>query len=553
MTKAAIASALDAAQQQLTGAPETAFELADLARAAAVELQDGPGHARSLRIMASARFYQSEMLEAKSLAELALSTAQQAQDSFIEVEALNSLGAICYRLGDFGGAMEWRLLHLDLVTAQRNRVGMFHSLNNLGNLHGELDELEEAYAKHHAAVQLAEELQDVALQAIATTNMGEDLMHLKRHQEAHLYNQKAVELSRTTGNLVALGAALANLACSLHALGDFQDAQVYAREAVEISDRLGDRVGHSYALEMLGRALLGLGDDSALPVLEESVRVLENTEARSRQVDAHAALAAAYESLGDPARALTQLQASYRLERILHSQQVDQKVRAVTARLELQRLRDEAAHERQERETLSAINAELALAVSKLEQTNDALERLTGQLWQQANTDALTGLLNRSAFVRMLGERILASIDTKAPFCIVFLDLDDFKSVNDRFGHAVGDRLLIIVADRIQQALPQTATIARLSGDEFMMILESHDELRYVEAVLYTLNQPVEVSGHHVQISASAGLSEYPNSGLDIDSLMVQADHAMYQAKQLGKGRFQKAVVSTSDTDSNGF
>ncbi|WP_029484788.1 hypothetical protein [Deinococcus marmoris] len=182
MTKAAIASSLDAAQQQLTGAPETAFELAKRARAAAVELQDGSGQARSLRIMASARFYQSEMLEAESLAELALSTAQQAQDSFIEAEALNSLGAISYRLGDFGAAMEWRLLHLELVTAQQNQSGMFHSLNNLGNLHGEIDEFEEAYAKHHASAQLAEELQDVALQAIATTNMGEDLMQFSTGQ-----------------------------------------------------------------------------------------------------------------------------------------------------------------------------------------------------------------------------------------------------------------------------------------------------------------------------------------------------------------------------------
>ncbi|CAM4429859.1 GGDEF domain-containing protein [Deinococcus marmoris] len=371
-------------------------------------------------------------------------------------------------------------------------------------------------------------------------------MQLKRYPEAHLFNQKAVELSRTTGNLVALGAALANLACSLHTLGDFQGAQMYAREAVEIGDRLGDRVGHSYALEMLGRALLALGDDGALPVLEESVRVLENTEARGRQMDAHAALAAAYEVLGDPARALTQLQASYRLERILHSQQVHQKIEVVTARLELQRLRDEAAHGRQEREILSATNAELALTVDKLEQANTALERLTGQLWQQANTDTLTGLLNRSAFVRTLEEKILASRDTKRPFCIVFLDLDNFKSVNDRFGHDVGDRLLVFVAEGIRQALPQTATIARLSGDEFMVLLEGYDELQYVKTVLYLLNQPVKILEHHIRISASAGLSEYPSSGLDVDSLMIQADHAMYQAKRLGKGQFQKAVAYLS-------
>ncbi|MFB9993348.1 diguanylate cyclase domain-containing protein [Deinococcus oregonensis] len=542
---------LDVAQQQLAENPATAFELAKHVHDGAVELQDGSGQARSLRIMASARFYQSEFLESQTLAEQALTAAQQAQDALMEVEALNSLGAISYRLGDFGAAMEWRLLHLELVTSQHNQSGLFHALNNLGNLYGELDELENAYAKHHAAARLAEELQDGALQAIATTNVGEDLTHLGRHDEAHLVNQQAVELSRSADNPIALGAALANLACSLNALGDFQGAQAAAREAVAIAERLRDRVGHSYALEVLGRALLGLHDDGALPLLEHSLRLLEGTDARGRQKDAHDALAAAYEALGDPARALPHLQASHRLERTLHSQQVDQKIKAVTARLELQRLQDEAAHERQARQALSELNQELALTVQKLELANQALEKLTEQLWQQANTDTLTGLLNRSAFIQVLEQKIRLWEGSERPFFVVFLDLDDFKSVNDRFGHDVGDRLLVTVGERIQQAVPPATTIARLSGDEFMMLLEASDEVQCVDTVLKALNQSVEILGHPIRISASAGLSAYPSSGRDVNSLMIQADHAMYQAKHLGKGQVQRAVTSVSESNTS--
>jgi len=538
-------SLLNAAQQQLSESPDAAFELAERAHVAAAGSQDGPGEARALRIMASARFYQSEFLKAQVLAEQALATARDAGDASIEVEALNSLGVISYRLGDFEKAMEWRLAHLELVTAQQDQTGMFHSLNNLGNLHGELDEIEEAYAKHHAAALLAEKLQDIALQAIAVTNMAQDLTHLHRHQEARRLNEQAVELSRSTGNLIALGAALGNLACSLNALGEFPEAQVHARESMKITEDLGDRVGQSYALEMLGRALLALGDAGALLFLEESVRVLESTEAKGRQVDAYAALAAGYEAFGDPSRALTHLRAAHLLERTLHSHQVDQKIKAVTARLELQRLRDEAAHERQARQALSVINGELAQTVDKLEQANRAQAELTARLWRQANTDALTGLLNRSAFTRVLEEKILACQKEGRRFCVVFLDLDDFKSVNDRFGHDIGDQLLVIVSERLQRVLVPSATIARLSGDEFMLLLDEPDEAQHVNAVLYELSQAIEISGHQIQIGASAGLSEYPDSGLDVRSLMIQADHAMYQAKRLGKGRFRKASSST--------
>lgn len=293
---------------------------------------------------------------------------------------------------------------------------------------------------------------------------------------------------------------------------------------------------------------MGLGNDGALAFLEESVRVLETTHDKVRQKDAHLALAGAYETLGDPVRALTCFRTSYQLERTLHSQQIDQKMKVITARLELQRLRDEAVHERQARQTLSEINEELARTVGKLEQANRALEKLTEQLWQQANTDALTGLLNRSAFIRILEQKILALQEQEGSFFVVFLDLDDFKSVNDRFGHDVGDRLLIVVAERIRQALPLAATIARLSGDEFMVLLDGSNEVEPVNTVLNALNQPVEISGHHLRISASAGWSGYPSSGQNVNSLMIQADHAMYQAKRLGKGRAQKAAISNVDS-----
>lgn len=167
------------------------------------------------------------------------------------------------------------------------------------------------------------------------------------------------------------------------------------------------------------------------------------------------------------------------------------------------------------------------------------------QLEQLAHYDALTGLPNRL----LLTERLklsMAQVKRRAQrVAVVYLDLDSFKPINDRFGHEVGDRLLTALADRMQRALRGGDTLGRLGGDEFVAVLVDIDDvdqsLQVLERMLAAASDPVELQGLQLEVSASAGVTFYPQSieDIDADQLLRQADQAMYQAKLAGKNRFQ--------------
>lgn len=164
------------------------------------------------------------------------------------------------------------------------------------------------------------------------------------------------------------------------------------------------------------------------------------------------------------------------------------------------------------------------------------------QLRQIAHYDALTGLPNRL----LLSERLRHAVSTTRRhgdvLAVVFMDLDGFKAINDTYGHATGDELLVALARRLQTTLRECDTVARLGGDEFVVLLpelsSGTDCKPILTRLLSALSAPVDLAEHTVQVSASLGVTLYPQSpDIDPDILLRQADMAMYQAKQRGKNQ----------------
>lgn len=159
-----------------------------------------------------------------------------------------------------------------------------------------------------------------------------------------------------------------------------------------------------------------------------------------------------------------------------------------------------------------------------------------------ARHDSLTGLANRVLF----GERVEQFVNQKRDgvVAVLFVDLDDFKVVNDSLGHAVGDDLLVTVSERLRASVRDVDVVARLSGDEFAILLESavdrQDAIGVAERVQSLLAEPIEVAGREVLITASVGISVERRSEVEAaDVLLRAADVAMYRAKRKGKGRFE--------------
>lgn len=161
-----------------------------------------------------------------------------------------------------------------------------------------------------------------------------------------------------------------------------------------------------------------------------------------------------------------------------------------------------------------------------------------------AHHDALTGLPNRT----LLDDRIRQAISLAQRYdrslTIIFIDLDDFKLVNDSLGHKVGDELLKIIADRMLQCVRQSDTVVRLGGDEFVIVLS--DQSGTAETITPSLQrirdaiaEPIFLSGQRLEVTASIGLATYPRDGSSGDALLMNADAAMYQAKALGRNNYQ--------------
>lgn len=172
--------------------------------------------------------------------------------------------------------------------------------------------------------------------------------------------------------------------------------------------------------------------------------------------------------------------------------------------------------------------------ITNLKQQEDRLRYL-------AYHDPLTGLANRKFFTEQLQESIYWAKTHNLLLALLFIDLDGFKQINDTLGHDMGDRVLVIVAQRLTKSLRSTDTICRLGGDEFTVILRSIPQVavakKVAEEVLLTITKPIYLDGYAAKISASIGISVYPLNGHDSENLIKQADTAMYRAKHLGKSR----------------
>lgn len=170
-------------------------------------------------------------------------------------------------------------------------------------------------------------------------------------------------------------------------------------------------------------------------------------------------------------------------------------------------------------------------------------EQMEARMEYMAHYDSLTGLANRTLFYDRLRQALSLAHRNEAGLALLYMDLDGFKEVNDTLGHAAGDQLLKEVADRLRSCVRQSDPVARLGGDEFTIILnETHqqeDVAVVARKIVETIAKPVDLDGGEVRVSVSIGIARYTEEASDEDTLVRNADEAMYKAKSAGKNTFR--------------
>jgi diguanylate cyclase (GGDEF)-like protein/PAS domain S-box-containing protein len=175
-------------------------------------------------------------------------------------------------------------------------------------------------------------------------------------------------------------------------------------------------------------------------------------------------------------------------------------------------------------------------------------KRAEETIWKQANFDTLTGLANRQLLRDRLEQEIKKANRAGLQVALLYLDLDQFKDVNDTLGHDIGDILLVEASKRLAACVRETDTVARLGGDEFIVVMgeleKTHGVERVADDILRRFTQPFQLGEEISYISASIGITFYPQDASNIDEMLKNADHAMYAAKNRGRNRYQYFTAS---------
>lgn len=196
-----------------------------------------------------------------------------------------------------------------------------------------------------------------------------------------------------------------------------------------------------------------------------------------------------------------------------------------------------------QRQTLLQANEHLVIATIKAQELTEQVQMAKAQLDHLAHHDLLTNLPNRMLLQDRLSQAIEVSRREGRQLAVMFLDLDRFKHINDSLGHAIGDELLVSVAQRLVSCMRQSDTVGRLGGDEFLMLLPDIEHAQqaalFAQKILTALTVPHRAGVQDLHVSVSVGISIYPDDGLDAQTLIKSADTAMYYAKENGRDNYK--------------
>ena len=474
-----------------------------------------------------------QYVEAIETQRTALELRQANADQVGEGQSLGSLGVMYGYLGDFAVSLEYHLRALERRTRSGDESGRALTLNNIGVTYFELGEFESALDYHLQALRISKDINERQVGVYAQVNLGADLHALKRYEESRIANATALDLAEGLGDRESQIEALNHEGRALVGLGQLAAALAVHGRALLTAREIDSPALEYRCLADLGRAYLDADElDLAVTYLKEALVLAERIGLKRDVFWTHERLSLALERAGNPAAALHHHRTFYAVEREIQGERDAARAKELALQFETQRVRQEAHFERQRNEALAEVNA-------ALHALNDENSVLMERLSHQATHDALTGLPNRALLQNRFEHALVTAARYGRSLAVMFIDLDGFKLVNDTLGHHRGDELLREVAKRFQAAVRDCDTVARMGGDEFtVLVSEFHghaDASRVALRLLQALKTPIHLDDHEVMVTASVGVSLFPEDGDQAEALARYADLALYRAKEEGR------------------
>lgn len=512
----------------------------DLSKAAPAEI---PGGAEARRILGRAL-----LLEGRASLQLesfdhaiprflkALECFTPGNDDALIATALNGLGSSYLVMGAYPEALQHLLRALTIYRQLKDTTGEAATLSNVGRLYLLLDDAPKALSHLQQALDLAERTSDRRLEAEVHDNLCNALRMTGDNRSAGTHGLRSVEIYQELGYHPGEAEALSSVGDLYLEMGDYTQALNFLQLTAEVSQKIGRRKEVARALRRIGTLHLRQGRiEMAQGYLQRGLEAAEESGAKREFAKCHAALAEVYKQLGDYERALQHFEEYYRGERLLFDEESDRRLKTIEIIHQVETARKDA-------EISQLRNVELQQEIEERKRAQAALEHL-------ATIDPLTGLANRRYFLELAERAFYQAQRYSRPLSVVMIDVDNFKHINDTFGHAAGDRVLKAVAGRMQSVLRRSDILGRYGGDEFVMLLpETGQEgarrmTERLRAAVATLGD--EVGKIDAPVTLSIGLtSAVSMANVTLDALLQYADKALYVSKGGGRDR-----VTSYETD----
>lgn len=528
---------LEQADIHTAGSPARAEELATRALDLARSVHAEEWEARALIVLGWTKLFDGMPQLALGLQKQAMRIAFRADRPAAQARVLNLGGLIHGHFSRFAAALSSFDHALQLVDESTEPKLKARILNNLGTVEMRLGHLAEAEKIFEQAMEIRRGLDDPIGYAVVLNNLACAMLERQRgaasaggFEAARAKARESIGIAREKGATRLLASVLLTLADIEQAMGLASDSRAATVEALALAQSINDRWMHAFALSILGEvSLLESAPERAEGLLAESLAMFEALSVHAQVSRVSVILSTALEKVGKFADAVRLLRRHLEIEREIKSEESLQQSRFIAERLKFERLLDDAARYQKQLNELEGLNREL--------------ERQQADLESAAFTDALTGLPNRRRLDAVLDQRVERE---RGALAVCVADIDNFKQINDRHGHPVGDRVLAIIAALFKAAIRRDDLVGRLGGEEFVFVLACGG-VREAGALLERIR--AEVEAYDWSGTVCPGLAVTVSLGYvfvqdgDAGDALRAADNNLYACKRDGKNRIAPAFA----------
>jgi len=481
-------------------------------------------------------------------ADKALVEAQRLKYPAGEACALRYKGIGFWYRDDYNTALDLVLDALRIYESIGDEQGVAGCLSTIGTIYLNLERFDRAIESYTRALPIAEKIGDRNRVGILHSNLGTIYIGQEHYEDALEEFSKALPILEETGSALDVLTTLANIGGAYKRLGRYDEALAANREILERAEQVDSRIRMTDALMDMAEILTKQRRyDEAEPNVVRALDIARKEALKRKEEDAERIYSELCEARGDYPCALQHLKRSKELRGQIFTEEnaraiADLRLKYETEKNENELRARELEIERDKRTRTLLIAVTLIVLVLAIanygryrakRRENILLDRL-------ARTDVLTGVANRRSILESLDREHRRMQRDGRPFSVVLLDIDHFKSVNDRLGHEAGDEVLVQVAKALRNSVRDIDEVARWGGEEFLALLPACSLVEGVEVAerIREHVQQLEIgtSESPIHVTISAGVSTI-GEGESIDDCLRRADRSLYEGKQQGRNR----------------